>query len=85
MPEEVLVMACTVEAAYEVGVLKPVEPLPLKEHEKFCITVEAARPPIWVPIAARAAEGASGRSGQIAIRRRGPDRPLPVWPSRRPE
>jgi predicted DNA-binding antitoxin AbrB/MazE fold protein len=32
-------MAITVEAIYENGVLKPAEPLPLKEHEKVCITI----------------------------------------------
>jgi predicted DNA-binding antitoxin AbrB/MazE fold protein len=33
------VMALTVEAVYENGVLKPVQPLPLKEHEKVRIIV----------------------------------------------
>jgi predicted DNA-binding antitoxin AbrB/MazE fold protein len=33
-------MAFTIEAVYEDGVLKPVRPLPLKEHEKVRITVE---------------------------------------------
>lgn len=32
-------MAITVEVVYEDGVLKPTEPLPLKEHEKVPITV----------------------------------------------
>jgi predicted DNA-binding antitoxin AbrB/MazE fold protein len=45
-------MAFTVEAVYENGVLKPAEPLPLKEHEKVSVTVEAARPPIWERILA---------------------------------
>jgi predicted DNA-binding antitoxin AbrB/MazE fold protein len=39
-------MAITVEAIYENGVLKPVEPLPLKEHEKVRVTVESE--PSWV-------------------------------------
>jgi predicted DNA-binding antitoxin AbrB/MazE fold protein len=34
-------MAFTIEAVYEDGVLKPVQPLPLKEHEKVRITVES--------------------------------------------
>lgn len=34
-------MAITVEAVYENGVLKPAQPLPLKEHEKVQITVKA--------------------------------------------
>jgi predicted DNA-binding antitoxin AbrB/MazE fold protein len=37
-------MTITVEAVYEDGVLKPVEPLPLKEHEKVSITVEERQP-----------------------------------------
>jgi predicted DNA-binding antitoxin AbrB/MazE fold protein len=49
-------MSLTIEAVYENGVLKPVQPLPLAEHEKVRITVEPARPPIWERIAARAAE-----------------------------
>jgi predicted DNA-binding antitoxin AbrB/MazE fold protein len=35
-------MPLTVEAIYENGVLKPVEPLPLKEHEKVRVTIEPA-------------------------------------------
>jgi predicted DNA-binding antitoxin AbrB/MazE fold protein len=30
----------TIEATYEDGVLKPLEPLPLNEHEKVRVTVE---------------------------------------------
>jgi predicted DNA-binding antitoxin AbrB/MazE fold protein len=33
-------MAITVEAVYENGVLKPAEPLPLREHERIRITIE---------------------------------------------
>jgi predicted DNA-binding antitoxin AbrB/MazE fold protein len=33
-------MSISVEATYEDGVLKPAEPLPLKEHERVRITVE---------------------------------------------
>jgi predicted DNA-binding antitoxin AbrB/MazE fold protein len=33
-------MAITVEATYEDGVLKPKEPLPLKEHESVRVTIE---------------------------------------------
>ena len=33
-------MTLTVEAIYDNGVLKPVEPLPLREHEKVRSTVE---------------------------------------------
>jgi predicted DNA-binding antitoxin AbrB/MazE fold protein len=34
-------MAMTIEAIYEDGVLKPAQPLPLKEHEKVQITVSS--------------------------------------------
>ncbi|MBI1917369.1 MAG: antitoxin family protein [Planctomycetes bacterium] len=33
-------MPLTVEAIYENGVLKPVEPLPLKEHETVRVTIQ---------------------------------------------
>jgi predicted DNA-binding antitoxin AbrB/MazE fold protein len=33
-------MSITVEAVYENGVLKPVRPLPLRDHEKVSVTVE---------------------------------------------
>lgn len=35
-------MAITVEAVYEGGVLRPVQPLPLKDGDKISITVEPA-------------------------------------------
>ncbi len=39
-------MPLTVEATYENGVLKPAEPLPLKQHEKVRITVEQGDTPL---------------------------------------
>jgi predicted DNA-binding antitoxin AbrB/MazE fold protein len=33
-------MQLTIEATYEGGVLKPVSPLPLKEHEKVRVTIQ---------------------------------------------
>lgn len=39
-------MAITIEAVYESGMLKPVEPLPLKEHEKVRITIEPESSPL---------------------------------------
>src|SRR5271170_4545419 len=41
-PPGATAMTLTVEAIYENGVLKPAQPLPLQEHEKVRITVEAA-------------------------------------------
>jgi predicted DNA-binding antitoxin AbrB/MazE fold protein len=35
-------MSITVQAIYENGVLKPVQPLPFQEHEKVTITVQPA-------------------------------------------
>ncbi len=35
-------MAITVEATYENGVLKPAEPLPLKEHEQVRVSIYTA-------------------------------------------
>jgi predicted DNA-binding antitoxin AbrB/MazE fold protein len=35
-------MAITIEAVYENGMLKPVQPLPLEEHEKVRLTIEPA-------------------------------------------
>ena len=49
-------MPLTVEAVYENGVLKPAQPLPLKEHEQVRVTVEPARPPIWERLAALTAD-----------------------------
>ena len=34
-------MVITVDAVYESGVLKPVQPLPLKEHEQVRITLRS--------------------------------------------
>ena len=35
-------MAMIVEATYENGVLKPTQPLPLKEHEMVTLTIQPA-------------------------------------------
>ena len=35
-------MTITVEATYENGMLKPITPLPFKEHEKVSVTVRSA-------------------------------------------
>ena len=39
-------MTLTVEAVYENGVLKPTQPLPLKDQEKVRITVEQGDSPL---------------------------------------
>jgi predicted DNA-binding antitoxin AbrB/MazE fold protein len=49
-------MPITVEAVYEDGVLKPVQPLPLQEHEKVSVTVEPKQPSLAERIVALARE-----------------------------
>jgi predicted DNA-binding antitoxin AbrB/MazE fold protein len=49
-------MTITVEATYENGLLRPVEPLPLAENEKVRVTVEPAQTPIWERLAALTAD-----------------------------
>jgi predicted DNA-binding antitoxin AbrB/MazE fold protein len=39
-------MTLTIDAVYENGVLKPTQPLPLKENEKVRITVEQGDSPL---------------------------------------
>ena len=39
-------MPLTVEAVYENGVLKPDQPLPLKEHEKVRVTLHTETSPL---------------------------------------
>ncbi len=46
-------MTLTIEAIYENGVLKPLQPLPLQEHEKVRVTVEPARRSLAEEIASR--------------------------------
>ncbi len=56
-------MPLTVEAIYENGVLKPAQPLPLKEHERVRITVEAPPPDI---LQAQGILGWKGTSEELA-------------------
>jgi predicted DNA-binding antitoxin AbrB/MazE fold protein len=53
-------MAITIEATYENGLLRPVSPLPLKEHEKVRLTIEPAED--WV----QATAGMFGFHGSAA-------------------
>ena len=54
-------MAITVEAVYEDGVLKPVQPLPLAEHEKVQVTIHTAVSRV------RATAGLIGWTGDPAV------------------
>ena len=47
-------MSITIDAVYENGVLKPVQPLPLKEHEAVRVTVEEKQPSLAERIVALA-------------------------------
>src|SRR6266849_1992385 len=49
-------MPITIEAVYENGILKPAQPLPLKEHEKVRVTVEPVQPSLAERIVALARE-----------------------------
>ena len=39
-------MTLTVEAIYDNGVLKPVEPLPLQEHERVLVRIQTGETPL---------------------------------------
>jgi predicted DNA-binding antitoxin AbrB/MazE fold protein len=54
-------MTITVEAVYENGVLKPAQPLPLKEHERVRVTV------VQEPSVTRQTYGLMGWTGDAAI------------------
>ena len=52
-------MTITVQATYEGGVLKPVQPLPFQEHEKVQVTVQ---PTVELAVASDDAEATVRRS-----------------------
>ena len=56
-------MAITVEAVYENGVLKPVQPLLLQEHQRVQVTVHT--PPLDI-LQARGILGWEGTSEELA-------------------
>jgi predicted DNA-binding antitoxin AbrB/MazE fold protein len=58
-------MSITVEATYEDGVLKPLMPLPLKEHEKVRVTINEEAE--WRASQVRAAYGLMGWKGDSEI------------------
>jgi predicted DNA-binding antitoxin AbrB/MazE fold protein len=63
-------MSLTVEAIYENGVLRPAEPLPLKENQRVRVSVHT---PVEVPNALAAVERSYGRipwSGDVETLRR---------------
>ena len=58
-------MTLTVEAVYENGVLKPAQPLPLKEHEKVQVTVQNAPSTASAPASSRGGYGLIPWNGAI--------------------
>jgi len=52
-------MSITIEAIYENGILKPIQPLPLKEHEKVTLTIQPA------PSVARQTAGMVPWTGEV--------------------
>jgi predicted DNA-binding antitoxin AbrB/MazE fold protein len=58
-------MTLTIEATYEDGVLKPLAPLPLKEHEKVRVTIDADAE--WRASRVRATAGLLGFKGDPKI------------------
>jgi len=54
-------MSITVEATWEGGVLKPVSPLPLKEHERVRVTIDEVA--AWRASRVRATAGLMGWKG----------------------
>jgi predicted DNA-binding antitoxin AbrB/MazE fold protein len=69
------VMAITIDAIYENGVLKPAEALPLKEHQKVRVTIESekeptASPPDEAELIVRRSYGLIGWTGDVETLRR---------------
>jgi predicted DNA-binding antitoxin AbrB/MazE fold protein len=56
-------MPLTVEAIYENGVLKPAQPLPLKEHERVQVTIQT---PTLDILQAQGIMGWTGTSEELA-------------------
>jgi predicted DNA-binding antitoxin AbrB/MazE fold protein len=64
-------MADTFEAVYEDGVLKPVRPLPLKEHERVRVTIVPGVPEVGPALeAARRSYGLLQWTGGPEVLRR---------------
>ena len=80
-------MNLTVEATYEDGVLKPVRPLPLKEHERVQIILQATpQQPVATPDeaeqAVRRSYGLLGWTGDVeTLRRVAEDPEFSPWES----
>ena len=56
-------MSITIEAVYENGVLKPVQPLPLKDRERVQVTVQSNADAKTDPTAAERSYGIIGWKG----------------------
>ena len=64
-------MTIQMEAVYENGVFRPMQPVPLAEHQRVTVTVDAERPAEALPLHAdrpplRVDEGGVVRVGKVA-------------------
>jgi predicted DNA-binding antitoxin AbrB/MazE fold protein len=59
-------MAITIEAIYENGVLKPAQPLPLREHEKVRVSIHTPADVQRAPEAVRGGYGMIQWTGSLA-------------------
>jgi predicted DNA-binding antitoxin AbrB/MazE fold protein len=76
-------MTITIDATYEDGVLKPSQPLPLREHETVWVTVEARAERAGVPSPAVTPETTQLTIGEriAALARDLPPEVIDSWPT----
>ena len=60
-------MEITVEAVYENGILKPSQPLPLREHDRVQITVHAQASPLLRAYGIMGFKGTASEADYIAL------------------
>jgi predicted DNA-binding antitoxin AbrB/MazE fold protein len=60
-------MTLTIEATYENGVLKPSQPLPLKEKDKVRITIEPAESPLLKAYGIMGFKGTAEEAEHVAL------------------
>jgi predicted DNA-binding antitoxin AbrB/MazE fold protein len=70
LPFGAVVMNITIDATYENGVLKPVQPLPLKEHERVRVSVSTPHDVQKALDAVERSYGLLGWTGDVETLRR---------------
>jgi predicted DNA-binding antitoxin AbrB/MazE fold protein len=60
-------MAWTIEAVYENGVLKPAQPLPLKEHETVQVTIAVPTSPLLAAYGIMGFKGTAEEADYFAL------------------